>query len=172
MEFEIRIAKIEDLEEAAAITGYVWESLPNREWYVPDTLEKLKKLFIQKRITCYLAVEKEKNVAAGIFIVDKPGENRDNLGYDIGFSREERNKTVHMDSVAVLPEYRGQGLQKKMMHQAERDLRQQGICWLLCTVHPDNSYSLNNLLRQGYEIAATKKKYGGYWRHILQKKIL
>lgn len=41
----------------------------------------------------------------------------------------------------------------------------------MCTVHPENYYSRNNVIRQGYEVVLTKEKYGGYIRDILLKKL-
>ena len=76
-----------------------------------------------------------------------------------------------MDTAAVLPEYRGQKLQYRLMQMAEEELKKEGLRYLMCTVHPQNRYSRENVLRQGYEVAATKEKYGGYLRDILLKRL-
>lgn len=39
----------------------------------------------------------------------------------------------------------------------------------MCTVHPDNCYSRDNIVSQGYESVAVKEKYGGYVREIFLK---
>ena len=75
-----------------------------------------------------------------------------------------------MDSVAVLPDYRGQGLQRRLLEEAENWLSRGGDRILLCTIHPENRFSLNNALKQGYEIRKTLEKYGSV-RHLLCKKI-
>ena len=38
-------------------------------------------------------------------------------------------------------------------------------------VHPDNCYSRNNIISQGYGSVAVKEKYGGYVREIFLKRI-
>ena len=66
-----------------------------------------------------------------------------------------------MDSIAILPKYRGHKLQYRLMQTAEGDLRAKGFKYLMCTVHPDNCYSRDNIVSQGYESVAVKEKYGG-----------
>lgn len=86
-------------------------------------------------------------------------------------SGEALHQVAHMDSVAILPEYRGMGLQYRMMQVAEKELKDAGYRYLMCTVHPKNRYSRENILRQSYRVVATKEKYGGYLRDILLKEI-
>ena len=88
-----------------------------------------------------------------------------NLGYDLNFSAEDLMRVVHMDTAAVHPDYRGQKLQHRMMLHAEKELAGK---ILLCTIHPDNRYSLNNVLKQGYTIEKKLEKYGSI-RYLLRK---
>ncbi|MEE0057099.1 MAG: hypothetical protein U0J42_02090 [[Bacteroides] pectinophilus] len=44
---------------------------------------------------------------AGIFVFEYPGESEDNLGNDIGLTKEELLKVVHMDTVVVRSKFRG-----------------------------------------------------------------
>ena len=60
---------------------------------------------------------------------------------------------------------------RKMVHTAEEELSGQGKRILLCTVHPENRYSLNNMLNQGYAIQKRVEKYGSE-RLVLRKDIL
>ncbi len=76
---------------------------------------------------------------------------------------------AHMDTAVVLPQYRGAHLQRRLMKAAEKELRKEGFRYLCCTVHPDNRYSRESVLSQGYHVAASVKKYGGYPRDILVK---
>ena len=97
-----------------------------------------------------------------------PGLQSFNYGYTVGMAQEELLKVVNMDTAAVHPDYRGQGLQRKLMAYAEKALAEGGERILMCTVHPDNRYSLQNVLSQGYQIAATQPMYGSV-RHVLKK---
>ena len=108
---------------------------------------------------------------AGGFVVDIPGESEHNLGWDIGFDLEQRRRVVHMDTAVVAEGWRGLGLQHRLMQACEKELSHRGWEYLLATVHPDNIYSLNNARKGGYEVMATKEKYGGKLRHIMMKKL-
>ena len=79
-----------------------------------------------------------------------------------------KNDTLDLFIVAVHPDYRGQKLQWKLMQEAEKSICQKHRGILLCTVHPDNRYSLQNVLKQDYTIVKKKEKYGSV-RYILRK---
>ena len=96
----------------------------------------------------------------------------ENLGRDIGLPESELRKVVHMDSAAVLPSFRGFHLQRRLMKAAEEELQREGFRYLCCTVHPDNKSSLQSVLSQGYRIAKTCEKYGGFPRHILIRELI
>ena len=64
---------------------------------------------------------------AGIFIAVLPGTSRENLGYDIGLPQDELSLVAHMDTAPVLPEYRGQKLQYRLMQMAEEELKKEGL---------------------------------------------
>ena len=64
-----------------------------------------------------------------------------------------------MDSTAVDTAFRGNGLQGRMLEAAENLLDPDRFVYLMCTVHPDNSFSRNNMVRQGYRAVCRKEKY-------------
>ena len=103
---------------------------------------------------------------AGILLTTFPGDSEENLGRDIGLPESELMLVAHMDSVAILPEYRGAGLQKRLMQHAEQELAEQGYRYFMCTVHPENRYSRQNIIKQGFKPVKTALKYGGYQREI------
>ena len=90
----------------------------------------------------------------------------ENLGYDIGMQGRQLYECAIMDTVVVLPEYRGMHLQYEMMQTAERKLHKEGYRYLLCTVHPENKFSRENVKRQGYKKITDKRKiwwiFAGY----------
>jgi ribosomal protein S18 acetylase RimI-like enzyme len=105
----------------------------------------------------------------GFLIVRIPKFEEDNLGFDIHLEHSELEKVAHIESVGILPDHRGKGLQKQLMMEAENLLRKKGFTYLMATVHPKNLPSLNNFIKSGYEIVKTVKKYGGMERHVLLK---
>ncbi|MDO5422240.1 MAG: GNAT family N-acetyltransferase [Eubacteriales bacterium] len=169
MDFEIVKAKLSDAAAISALIQTVYEAMDHKEWYVADNAEYTSNVLTAGNGTGYLAVEARSGELAGIFLVTFPGMSPENLGNDIGFSNEQMLLTAHMESAAVLPKYRGHHLQYRLMQAAEADLRKAGYRYLLCTIHPDNRYSKDNALRQGYQVIKTTEKYGGYLRDILQK---
>ena len=171
MEFSIERASGEDAEMMADIIEKVWEHIDNKHWFIADDSEYTTRILKEGSSLGYKAVEKDSGAVAGVFIVVLPGMKEENLGRDIGLAQEELKKVAHMESVAILPSYRGNGLQYSMMQRGEADLKKMGYKYLMCTVHPDNYYSRNNVIRQGYEVVLTKEKYGGYIRDILLKKL-
>lgn len=171
MEFIIERARKEDAKEIAEVIWNVWEEMEEKQWFVVDSKEYTCKILMEERAIAYKAVEKENGKIAGIFTVIFPGILEENLGNDIGLNREELEKVAHMESAAILPIYRGNGLQYHLMQAAEIDLAKKGYHYLMCTIHPDNKFSKDNVMRQGYRIVKTTEKYGGYMRHILLKRI-
>lgn len=171
MEFKIERANETDAAVMADIIERVWKGINNKQWFVADDIEYTTRILCANHGLGYKAIEMDTKTAAGIFIVSFPGMKEENLGRDIELAGVELEKVAHMESVAILPAYRGNGLQYALMQRGEADLRKMGYRYLMCTVHPDNSYSRNNIIRQGYEVVLTKEKYGGYIRDILLKKL-
>lgn len=192
MEFAFIEATLEDAGRIAELIQRVWEEMEVKEWFVADSPEEVKKMLTDKRGFGYLAVESTRGNLAGVFLVEFPGLSGENLGRDV--KAKERSKssyragenkanteleteeeqlcrTAHMDTAAVLKEYRGNHLQYRLMQKAEEKLKGLGYRYLMCTIHPENRYSLENAERLGYRVVAQKEKYGGYLRNILQKEI-
>ncbi|MBE7720990.1 GNAT family N-acetyltransferase [Lacrimispora indolis] len=171
MEFLIERADPSDYLIMADVIQSVWQQIEQKDWFVADDSEYTRHTLTEGNGIGYKAFEAESGTLAGVFIAALPGDREENLGRDIGLSQEELGKVAHMESVAILPEYRGNGLQYILMKTAEEELRKQGFRHLMCTVHPENKYSRNNMIKQGYRVVLTKEKYGGYLRDILLKEI-
>lgn len=169
-EFRIEKAVCEDYKIFADIIQNVWQAMAKKEWYVADNAEYTYRMLTTGQGQGYKAVEEETGAVAGVFMAVVPGIHESNMGYDMGLPQEELSLVVHMDSVAVLPECRGHRLQKRLMEAAEADLRERGFRYFMCTVHPDNCYSRNNIISQGYKSMMIKEKYGGYVREVFLKK--
>lgn len=80
-------------------------------------------------------------------------------------------KCVDIDGVIVLPEYRGNGLQKILVNYLEDRAKEKGITNIVAEVTFDNEYSLNNLKYLGYEIKTWYQKDENIKRHILLKRL-
>ena len=91
------------------------------------------------------------------------------MGHYLHLPPGELEKVAYMDSAAVLPQYRGRGLQRSMIEFAERSERLTGYRYLMATVSPDNPYSLRNLRQLDYDIVCRCEKYGGKERYVVAK---
>lgn len=164
----IRKATISDAEEIYEVMLETLTALEDKSLFVCDDLAYVKKHIDEEGFTV-VACTKTGRIA-GSLTVRFPGEREDNLGYDIGLSGEERVMVAHMDSAVVLPEFRGNHLQGKMLKFAEEQIDGERYKFLLTTIAPHNIPSQSTFLRAGYREVAVKEKYGGLMRSILFKK--
>lgn len=166
MSIEIRKGDVRDLDAFVTLLYEVHEKMEHKEWFYLDSPEEFRKQMECGAMDFWLAMDEERVVGAFDLLV--PGFEDFNYGYALGFSSEQLMRVVNMDAAAVHPDYRGQGLQRKLLQAAEDWLQVGGDKILLCTIHPKNRYSLQNALRQGYTIVKELPMYGTI-RYVLRK---
>lgn len=159
----IRKGDQRDVEAYISFLHEIKDRMCQCDWFFLDPDETSRELMAAGRMELWLAEEGAR--IAGVFSIIYPELEAFNLGYDLGLEDAQLRRVVHMDTAAVHPDYRGQGLQNKMMARAEKELTGR---ILLCTVHPENRYSLQNVRSQGYTIERKLEKYGSV-RYILRK---
>ena len=174
MEFIFEKATRKDKDEIWAVMEEAAQTVKKKEWFAAGD-----EAYIQEVLKgdgfIILAREATKRELAGFFIVVIPGEN-DYMGVYADVPKEDTDKIVHMDTVAVKSSFRGNKLQQKMLEKAEEELEQimhekkHTIQYRLCSVHPENTFSLFNMTENGYEIKARTQLYGGLERLVLMKK--
>ena len=165
MDIGIRKIGMDEVNKYLAFLHEVKAVMEQDEWFFLDPDEEVYEMMEQDAMGIWLAEDAGR--IAAVFCVVYPGTQSFNLGYDLDFSDEDLLRVVHMDTAAVHPDYRGQRLQHRMMLHAEQELAGKT---LLCTIHPDNCYSLNNVLKQGYTIEKKLEKYGSI-RYLLRKNL-
>jgi GNAT superfamily N-acetyltransferase len=168
MAIEIRKETGENLEGFIRLLTDIRETMEQKDWFFLDPPEVFRKLMDEGIMELWVAMDGDR--LAGALDILHPGYGEYNYGYGLGFDREQLLQVVNMDSAAVHPDYRGLGIQGRLLEAAEQALRGKGERYLLCTIHPENRFSLNNALKQGYAIVKTGPKYGSV-RHFLCKKI-
>lgn len=162
----IRQGTMEDIDAVIDLLQTVREGMDHQEWFYLDPPEDVREMMKKGVMKLWVAMDGNKIAAAFDFLI--PGLETYNYGYDLGLSKNELLAVINMDSAAVHPDYRGKGLQRKLIQEGEKSLIGQGRHILLCTVHPDNQFSLNNVLKQGYTIQKKLAKYGSV-RYVLRK---
>ena len=168
MELCFRKGTAADTENFIQFLEEVKEAMPQQDWFYLDPSDTVREMMADGTMELWVAMDGDRIAAA--FDILHPGLASFNYGYDLQLTEEELLQVVHMDTSAVHRDYRGMGLQRKMAQTAEEALSGQGRRILLCTVHPENRYSLNNMLQQGYTVQKRVNKYGSE-RFVLRKNI-
>jgi len=175
-EYVMRIITPEELGDAVALQKYVYEQLPNKQVLYMDSYEEMYD--DMKQGAKIIGVFNKTGDIIAYRYIGFPGCSEKNLGNDINMPRQELAKVAHLETTVVHPEYRGNSLQSLTLQQAIPMIKDFGYSHLLCTVSPQNIYSLYNIIKNGLRIKALKKKYGsekdgkdGMWRFILHRNL-
>lgn len=99
------------------------------------------------------------------------GDTDENIGKDIGIAEKDLSTVMNMKLVIVSPDFRGNGLQVRLMLALESVAAARGKRLLCGTADPANIYSCRNFLKAGYTFHSRKQKYGGLIRDIYCKEI-
>ena len=167
-EVKIEYATLEDISMIMQIMHRALELVEDKSWYAVDSKEFVEKCIEGQGFTLKAMVEGN---IAGFLTVRYPWKDDDNLGDYIGLLEDEKMFVAHMESAAVLPEYRGLRIQNKLMARGFELLKDTEYKYVMGTAHPDNVFSVNNFLKLGYEIVADVKKYGGLRRYVFNQTI-
>ena len=167
-EVKIEYAVMEDIPEIMRIMDVALSLVEDKSWYAVDSEEFMRKHIAEQGFTLKAMVDGN---LAGFLTVRYPKKDEDNLGDYIGLSGEEKMFVAHMESAAVLPEFRGLRIQNKLMAKGFELLKDTEYKYAMGTAHPDNIFSVNNFLKLGYEVVADVKKYGGLRRYVFNQKI-
>ena len=73
--------------------------------------------------------------------------------------------------IIVKKEYRGHGIQMKLLKKFDHFYKKFGIKRVICSVSPLNFFSLNNFYSNGFRLIYRKNLYDGYDRLILAKNV-
>lgn len=180
IQFEISRAVPADVQELNSIMEAVTAGMEKAEWFISDDLAYIEQHIGKEPLTAEdfgfilkaVVKEQENERIAGFFMVDFPGITERNLGTYLQIPTQQMGQVAHMDSVVILPQYRGNGLQHRFMQKAEEIIaKETDYRILLATVHPDNRYSLQNVKAMGYQVTAEVMKSGIYHRYILKKEL-
>ena len=163
MEFTIRTGTPCTLEDYIRFIHTVQNTMSQSDWFAIDPDVETRELSAAEDLSFWMA-ETDARVAA-VFSIIRPGLRDFNLGYELGLPETDLQRVIHMDTAAVYPDFRGHGLQNRLMTHAESFLPGK---ILLCTIHPENRYSLQNVLKLGYRIEKQVARYGSV-RYILRK---
>lgn len=168
MEFLIRRATSEDVEQIMDIMREAKASLVHAQWFVSDDEEYVRNHLEDNGFI--LVAETEGRELAGFFLAKRP-DREENLGIRLGFDEGKLSRVMIMDTAAVAVKYRGHHLQSRLYQEVEKQIDREKYRYLLCTIHPDNQFSLHNMQNNGFIIQKKVLCYGGLERYILMKEL-
>lgn len=166
---QIRVCKKEDLEQILKLQEKICAGMEIPEWFAATPAEE-NAWFLEEPNRIFGIFDEGHLIAYGS--VGFQGSNKDNLGWDLGWTEEKVRQCAVLDTIVVDSAYRGKGLQRTLIRCCMEYAREVAGCErMLTTVAPGNIYSLKNVQAEGFEIIAEKKKYGGKERYILVRNV-
>lgn len=163
----IRQAEYEDVDVILDIMGQAYSLLEDKKHFFTDDREFIREGIHERGFALIAQLEGE---AIAYMTVRFPGTKEDNLGKYLSFDRQQLMGTAMLDSVAVREKYRGHGLQKLLIEEAEKLARAEGYIHFLAKTHPDNRASLKSFISRGCRMML-KVHEQGTERVILYKSI-
>ena len=166
--FTIRLAGPEDSVKVHDIMVKAYESLSDKNFFICDDLPYVENIINNPQEGFALLCMAD-DKPAGTLLVRLPGLKEDNLGRDLMLGEDKLMNVAHMESAAVLPEFRGNGIQKKLLIYGKGYLAEHfpAVKYITATVVPLNIPSLKSFKAAGFKEMLTKEKYNGHMRIIL-----
>lgn len=188
MDLQLRQCTINDFQAVVDLNETVYASLPDKSVLRHNPPEMIASCIQEPNVTLGFWDE-ESLVAIGVLYVPQCLEedhahdvvelldnlacgNLDNLDLKtIGLEELEKLgiKAANQKLFLVREGYRGLGLQQKLIQEVEKLAIERGYNLLCTTCAPNNSFSINNFLKEGYCYAKTEEKYGGLVRNLYFK---
>lgn len=170
MSFTIQEGSILDIEKIIDTIKYLYDLLENKEWYAIGlaNYDKLVEMFNGGMVIIKALYQDD---LVGFLLVEDHIDPDSEIASEI--PKEEIPFSIEMDNAGVLPLYRGNHLEQKMILEAESILKKKNptIRYSYATVHPDNLASFNSLEHIGYQKYKKKLMYGEKNRYIMRKEL-
>ena len=158
------ISENNDIDEYLAFYKYVKSNMKEPSWLGEFSLNELKNI-LNNEGKLFNFYDNNIIVCSMLYI---PSNNKTlekhNLKYD--------EKLVgSCGPIMVNPEYVGNKFQKQMLELLDKYCKNIGKIYIFTKVHPDNIYSINNFISDGYKFVETYKTSSGESRSVYFKEI-
>lgn len=168
------MAKLKALDESyidkiMELQKVIIDNIEDKQIYANSEKHEFLDAIVHKGKILGVVTEEDELIAMGVYIKNNYDEH--NYGYDIGLEGEELLKVGQIESTVVLPEFRGNRLQKIICEELEKVALDDNVSIIASTASPYNKFSVNTFLNLGYEVKADKLKYGGLRRYVLVKNL-
>ena len=161
---ELRRCNPSDFEAVVELNETVYAALPDKSVLRHNSPEMIASCLQEPNVTLGIW---EDNTLIAIGMLYVPQCLEEDHFHDLGLQGE--FKSANQKLFLVREGYRGLGLQRKLIREVEKIAVARGYNLLCTTVAPNNEYSINNFLKEGYVYAKTEEKYGGLVRNLYYK---
>ena len=161
---QLRPCQLSDLQSVIDLNEAIYSALPDKSILRHNSPEMIASCIEEPNVTLGIW-EGDTLIAIGMLYVPQCIE--EDHFHDLGLEGE--YKSANQKLFLVREGYRGLGLQRKLIREVENIALTRGYNLLCTTVAPNNGFSINNFLKEGYVYAKTEEKYGGLVRNLYYK---
>lgn len=162
----IRTCQSSDLQAIIELNETIFAALPDKSILRHNSPEMLASCLEEPNVTLGIW---DGNLLIAIGMLYVPQCLEEDHFHDLGLQGD--FKSANQKLFLVREGYRGLGLQRQLIREVEKIAVERGYNLLCTTVAPNNAFSINNFLKEGYIYAKTEEKYGGLLRNLYYKLI-
>lgn len=166
----MKLENLELISENINLDDYIKErdivktSMKYPEWLGDFSREQLTKMLKDKsRIWMYYL---DNDFVCSMMLIPGSEKSVQKMGLRLNWE-----DVVDYGPMFVNSKYVGNGLQYQMLKELDRLAWNNGYKYAISTVHPENSYSINNLVKDNFEMVGVKEFTRGI-REIYVKKLV
>ena len=163
---DIRKCNLSDFQSVVDLNETIYAALPDQSVLRHNSPEMIASCLEEPNVTLGIW-DGELLVAIGMLYVPQCIE--EDHFHDLEL--EGNYKSANQKLFLVREGYRGLGLQRQLIREVEKIAMSRRYNLLCTTVAPNNTFSINNFLAEGYVYAKTEQKYGGLVRNLYYKKL-
>ena len=161
---ELRRCQLSDLQAVIDLNETIYAALPDKSVLRHNSPEMIASCLEEPNVTLGIW-DGEVLVAIGVLYVPQCMEEDHAHDLDLQGDFKSANQKLFL----VREGYRGQGLQRQLIREVEKIAIARSYNLLCTTCAPNNAFSINNFLKEGYLYAKTEMKYGGLVRNLYYK---
>lgn len=153
-----------DLDKYIEYREYVKSNMQHPEWLGDFTKEDLEKLLSSgTKIWIYYL---DNDFVCSMMSI--PSSEKDMVKFDLNLDYKE---VIDYGPMFVNPKYVGNKLQYQMLKYLDEYVKSKGYKTAVGTIHPDNIYSINNLIKDDFILTGSRNFKRGK-RNIYVKKLI
>lgn len=153
----IRTLSIKEMGKVLDLQEFIGDELGNKEIFYKHHRAEIFRFMRHGGYA--IGVFNSKKELIAYRIISRPRESKENLGRDIGLKGQELMNVLHLESVAVKPDYRGNGLELLTYEFAREYIENFDQMHLFYAVFPKNVISLKNMFSKSFMVVNIKNMH-------------